>query len=71
MDQIFHNQRNRAALQSGDAGKIGARDRLPRPNEIKYEVSVDLARSLIGSALLSSKRKRLCGGMEHFDMFSL
>src|SRR6202012_388527 len=55
LDQIFDDQRDRAALQTRNSRKICTRERLTRSNEIKDEVPVDLTRCFIRRALPASK----------------
>jgi len=47
VDQIFDDQRNGAALQAGDASKIGARERLAGPYQIEDKVPINLAWRLV------------------------
>jgi hypothetical protein len=57
LDQIFDDQRNGAALQAGDAGKIGAGQRLAGPYQIEDKVPVNLAWRLVRRTLPASKRE--------------
>jgi hypothetical protein len=57
LDQVFHDQGNGTALQAGDAGKIGARERLARSDKIEDKVSVYLAWRFVRCALPAGKCK--------------
>ncbi len=57
VDQVFDDQRNGAALQAGDASKVGARERLAGPYQIEDKVPINLARRLVRRTLPASKRK--------------
>src|ERR1700733_10620009 len=53
--QIFDDQRDRAPLQTGDAGKVGARKRLTRSHQIEYQIPINLTRCSIRRTLPASE----------------
>ena len=50
-DQLLDDQRNRAALQAGDARQIRTRHRLPSPDQVQNDPAVDLSNHLARRAL--------------------
>ena len=58
-DEFFDDKRHGAALQAGETGKIGPRDRRTRANEVEEQIPVDLPGSFIGGGLFAGKDKLL------------
>ena len=58
-DKLFDDERDGAALETGEPREIGPGDGRAGANEIEEQVPVDLTRSLIGGGLFAGKDKVL------------
>src|ERR1700722_14202552 len=65
LDEIFDDQRYRAALQARNSGKICPRQWLVGANYIEDEISIDQAWRLVRCALAASKREPRRGCRRH------
>ena len=50
-DELLDDQGDGAALQAGDAGEVGARDRVAFADQVEDDAAVDIAHHFTRSAL--------------------